>query len=128
VAAGRTARVARRLRLRDRQAACRPRDSSPRALTAPLDALRGVAGDEPAVDRAYGHRADLAAARAALRTLPRADREALLLRAVAELSFADIAVLMKTSPAAVKMRISRARRKLADSIPEHSHGRRTHTA
>jgi RNA polymerase sigma-70 factor (ECF subfamily) len=99
-----------------------------RALTAPLDALRGVAGDEPAVDRAYGHRADLAAARAALRTLPRADREALLLRAVAELSFADIAVLMKTSPAAVKMRISRARRKLADSIPEHSHGRRTHTA
>ena len=99
-----------------------------RALTAPLDALRGVARDEPGVDRVYDDRADLAVVLAALRTMPRADREALLLRAVGELSFADIAVLMNTSPAAVKMRISRARRKLADTVPEQSHGRRTHTA
>jgi DNA-directed RNA polymerase specialized sigma24 family protein len=63
-----------------------------------------------------------------LRTLPRVDREALLLRLVGDLPFADIAVLMNTSPAAVKMRISRARRRLAASPPEHLHGRRTHTA
>jgi len=99
-----------------------------RALSAPLDVLRGVARDQPAVDRAYENRVDLAIVLAALRTLPRADREALLLRLVGELPFADIAVLMNTSPAAVKMRISRARRRLAASLPEQSHGRRTHTA
>lgn len=99
-----------------------------RALTAPLDALRGVARDQPAVDRVYDDRADLAMVLAALRELPRADREALLLRIVGELSFDDIAALMNTSPAAVTMRISRARRKLADSLPEQTHGRRTHTA
>jgi RNA polymerase sigma factor (sigma-70 family) len=99
-----------------------------RALTAPLDTLRGVARDQPAVDRVYDDRADLAMVLAALRGLPRADREALLLRVVGELSFDDIAALMNTSPAAVKMRISRARRKLADFLPEQTHGRRTHTA
>jgi RNA polymerase sigma factor (sigma-70 family) len=99
-----------------------------RALTAPLDALRGVAHDEPAVDRVYDDRAELAAVLGALRALPRADREALLLRIVGDLSFEDIAVLMNTSPAAIKRRISRARRRLADLLPERSHGRRTHTA
>jgi RNA polymerase sigma-70 factor (ECF subfamily) len=99
-----------------------------RALTAPLDALRGVARDEPAADRIYDDRADLARVLGALRAFPRADREALLLRVVGELSFENIAILMNTSPAAVKMRLSRARRKLADSLPELSHGRRTHTA
>ena len=99
-----------------------------RALTSPLDVLRGVARDEPAVDRAYEDRADLATVLAALRTLPRVDREALLLRLVGDLPFTDIAVLMNTSPAAVKMRISRARRRLAASRPEHLHGRRAHTA
>jgi RNA polymerase sigma-70 factor (ECF subfamily) len=99
-----------------------------RALTAPLDVLRGVARNEPAVDRAYENRVDLAIVLAALRTLPRADREALLLRLVGELPFADIAVVMNTSPAAVKMRISRARRRLAAYLSEQAHGRRTHTA
>jgi RNA polymerase sigma factor (sigma-70 family) len=99
-----------------------------RALTAPLDALRGVARHEPGIDQAYDDRMEVAIVLAALRTLPRADREALLLRIVGELPFADIAVLMNTSPAAIKMRISRARRRLADLLPERSHGRRTHTA
>lgn len=99
-----------------------------RALTSPLDVLRGIARDERGVDRAYEDRADLGIVLATLRTLPRADREALLLRLVGDLPFADIAVLMNTSPAAVKMRISRARRRLAASLPEHLHGRRTHTA
>jgi RNA polymerase sigma-70 factor (ECF subfamily) len=56
-----------------------------RALTAPLDALRGVARDEPAVDRVYGDRVELTTVLAALRSLPRADREALLLRIFGEL-------------------------------------------
>jgi len=99
-----------------------------RALTAPLDALRGVARDEAGVDRAYEDRVDLATVLAALRTLPRADRDALMLRLVADLPFTDIAALMNTSPAAVKMRISRARRRLAALLPEHLHGRRTQTA
>jgi RNA polymerase sigma factor (sigma-70 family) len=99
-----------------------------RALTSPLDVLRGIARDERGVDRAYEDRVDLGIVLATLRTLPRADREALLLRLVGDLPFADIAVLMNTSPAAVKMRISRARRRLAASLPEHLHGRRTHTA
>jgi RNA polymerase sigma-70 factor (ECF subfamily) len=99
-----------------------------RALTAPLDSLRGVARDEPAVDRVYGDRVELTTVRTALRGLPRADREVLLLRSIGELSFEDIAVLMNASPAAIKMRISRARRRLAELLPERSHGRRTHTA
>jgi RNA polymerase sigma-70 factor (ECF subfamily) len=99
-----------------------------RALTVPLEVLRGVAGDEPAVDRSYEQRAELATVMTALRALPRADREALLLRLVGELPFTEIAVLMHTSPAAVKMRVSRARRRLVNSLPERSNGRRTHTA
>jgi RNA polymerase sigma-70 factor (ECF subfamily) len=99
-----------------------------RALTVPLDALRGVARDEPGVDQSYEDRTELATVMTALRALSRADRESLLLRLVGELPFTEIAVLMHTSPAAVKMRVSRARRRLAASLPERSHGRRTHSA
>jgi len=65
--------------------------------------------------------------RSALRKLPRRDRETLLLRAVGELSFGEVAAVMGTTPAAVKMRITRARRRLAALLPEDLHGR-THTA
>jgi len=99
-----------------------------RALLTPIDALRGVAGGEPGVDRSYEDRVELTLVMSAIDALPRPDREALLLRVVGELEFADIAVLLHTSPAAVKMRISRARRRLLASLPEHSHGRRTNTA
>jgi RNA polymerase sigma factor (sigma-70 family) len=99
-----------------------------RLVMAPLEALRGIARDEPGVERAYEQRTELARVVSALRGLPRVDREALLLRVVADLEFAEIAALMRTSPAAVKMRISRARRRLAASLPEYLHGRRTNTA
>ena len=99
-----------------------------RAVTVSLDVLRGVARDQPAVDEAYEQRAELSNVMTALGALPRADREALLLRLVGELPFTEIAVLMRTSPAAVKMRVSRARRRLVDLLPEVSHGRRAHTA
>jgi len=93
-----------------------------------LDALRGIAGDEPGVDRVYERRTELARVLSALRGLPRLDREVLLLRIVGELDFPDIAVLTHSSPAAVKMRISRARRRLVALLPEYLHGRRTNTA
>lgn len=99
-----------------------------RALTAPLDTLRGVAREEAGVDQSYEDRVELTTVLAALRALSRADREAMLLRIVGELPFDEIAALMHTTPAAVKMRISRARRRLAALLPEHVDGRRTHTA
>ena len=99
-----------------------------RALMAPLDALRNLAHDAPSAEQACEHRSELAVVRSALRLLSRADREALLLRAAGELSIEEIATLMLTTPAAVKMRISRARRRLAALVQEQSDGRRTQTA
>jgi RNA polymerase sigma-70 factor (ECF subfamily) len=99
-----------------------------RALVAPLDLIRGVAGNEPSVDNTYEHRAELAIVRSALRRLSRSDRDVLLLRSAGELSFEDIAAVVGASTAAVKMRISRARRRLAALVQEHSDGRRKQTA
>jgi len=101
---------------------------SRRALLAPLDALRDMAREEPTVEQAYEHRAELAIVRSALGDLSRKDREALLLRAVGELSFEEIAAVTGASTAAVKMRISRARRRLAALVQERLDGRRKQTA
>ncbi len=98
------------------------------ALMAPLDALRGVARNERGVEQSYQDRTELAIVLSAMRALSRADREALLLRLAGELPFDEIAVVMHTSRAAVKMRVSRARRRLAALIAEHADGRRKHTA
>jgi DNA-directed RNA polymerase specialized sigma24 family protein len=73
-------------------------------------------------------RRELSIVRSALRRLSRGDREALLLRTVGELSFEEIAALSRTSRAAIKMRISRARRRLAALLPEHADERRPRTA
>jgi RNA polymerase sigma-70 factor (ECF subfamily) len=98
-----------------------------RALMAPLDALREAAHREPSAERAFGDRSELTAVLAAVRRLRKADREALLLRVAGELDFDRIAALTRTTPAAVKMRISRARQKLRDLLPESGYGRRTGT-
>ena len=90
--------------------------------------MRCVARSEPGVEQTYQDRTELAIVLSALRALSRADRDALLLRVAGELPFDEIAVVMHTSPAAVKMRVSRARRRLAALLPEHADGRRTHTA
>jgi len=95
-----------------------------RALMAPLEAIRGMAGDRPGPEHAYERRTELALVRSALRSLSRVDREALLLRSVAELSFAEIAAVVGASPAAVKMRVSRARRRLAALVEEHGNAQR----
>jgi RNA polymerase sigma-70 factor (ECF subfamily) len=98
------------------------------ALMVPIDFVRGLAREEPTAEQAYGNRVGLRLALSALRALPRLDREALLLRSVAELSYEEIASVCASSPAAIKMRISRARRRLAAAMEEPSHGRRTRTA
>jgi RNA polymerase sigma-70 factor (ECF subfamily) len=99
-----------------------------RALMAPLDAVWNVSRPEPGVEEAYADRVELAAVLTAVRRLRRADREAMLLRIVGELPFEDIAAITQSTPTAVRMRISRARRRLAALLPEHGHGRRTRTA
>jgi RNA polymerase sigma-70 factor (ECF subfamily) len=99
-----------------------------RTLTAPLDALRGIARDGPSVEQIYDHRSELKTVSTALRRLSKADREVLLLRVIGELDFGEIAILMRTSEAAVRMRLSRARRRLAAFLAEPLHGRRTNTA
>jgi RNA polymerase sigma-70 factor (ECF subfamily) len=94
-----------------------------RALLAPVDVLRDAVHGGPDAEQADAGRAALIAVRAALRRLPRLDREALILRADGDLPLEAIARVMRTSPAAVKMRILRARRRLAALLAEPVHGR-----
>jgi RNA polymerase sigma factor (sigma-70 family) len=96
-----------------------------RAFAAPIDAIRHIARDEPGPEQSFDDRRELSVVLAALHTLSRVDREALLMRAVGGLSFEDIATVFHTSVAAVKMRVSRARRRLVTMLPEQSNGRRT---
>jgi len=83
-----------------------------RALLLPLDALRGREARGPTVEDAYIRRTELHEALTDLQALPRRDREALLLRAIGELSYEEIASVCGSSVAAVKMRVSRARRRM----------------
>jgi RNA polymerase sigma-70 factor (ECF subfamily) len=99
------------------------RANARRALMVPLDLLRDVVRREPGVDRSYQDRTELAIVLSAIRTLSRADREALLLRVAGELPFDQMAIVLRTSPAAVKMRVSRARRRLASLLAEPADGR-----
>ena len=96
-------------------------DGKPAFVVIPIDQWRQI-------ESTLEDRGELSFVRSALRTLSRIDREALLLRAVGELSYDDIAVLLHTSPAAVKMRVSRARKRLEVLLLEHADGRRTGTA
>jgi RNA polymerase sigma-70 factor (ECF subfamily) len=94
-----------------------------RALLAPVEVLRDAVHGAPDAEQAYAGRAALIEVRAGLRRLPRLDREALILRAAGDLPFEAIARVMRTSPAAIKMRIVRARRRLAALLAEPVHGR-----
>jgi RNA polymerase sigma-70 factor (ECF subfamily) len=98
-----------------------------RALMVPIDFIRALPHPEPTVEDAYMNRLELRAVLMGLRALPRRDREALLLRAVGELSYEDIASVCGSSAAAIKMRVSRARRRLAAPTEEPLHGQRRTT-
>jgi RNA polymerase sigma-70 factor (ECF subfamily) len=67
-------------------------------------------------DEAAAKRDDFRRAMAAVQTLPESDRNLLLLRAEGELSYEDIAVSTGLSVAAAKVRVFRARAKLAEVL------------
>ena len=99
-----------------------------RALTVPLEVLRGHQAGGPTVEEAYVTRTELRGALTDLQALPRRDREALLLRALGELSYEEIASICGSSVAAIKMRVSRARRRLSEFQEESINGRRRQPA
>ena len=89
------------------------------------------------IERAFGHRdgapdpeartlarAEHERVRAALARLPPRDREALLLVALGELPVAEAAATLHLSVSALKMRVHRARKRLALEL-EDDHGNRT---
>ena len=104
------------------------RANARRALLAPLDALNGALGREPGADERYEHRTELNVVLAAMRQLRRTDREVLFLRLAGELEMDEIAAITGTTPAAVKMRLHRARHRLAALLPESEYGKRKQTA
>ena len=89
-----------------------------RRQQAPLAALANGHGRHPDPDpeRRAVSRADLERTLAAIRELPRHEREALLLVAVGELSSDEAATLAGVSRSALKMRVLRARRRLQAAL------------
>jgi len=59
------------------------------------------------------HSAGIVALAQALETLPEHEREALELRVVGELPYADVAAQLGVRPAAARLRVSRALRRLS---------------
>lgn len=99
-----------------------------RALLMPIEVLRSHQAREPSVEDAYVTRTELRSALTDLRALPRRDREALLLRALGELSYQEIASVCGSSVGAIKMRVTRARRRLNEFHEEATNGRRRQPA
>lgn len=92
-----------------------------RALLSPLEVLHGARDPQVGVDVALEHRQAAHAVLQAIRHMPRRDREVLLLSATGELRIADIAAVTGATPAAVKMRLSRARQRLIALQREGNH-------
>lgn len=95
------------------------RASVRRRLLVPLTALKGASRlAEPGVEERAVARDELARTLAALRRLPGRDREALLLAAAGELPTGEAARVLGISPSAFKMRLHRARRRLAELLED----------
>lgn len=79
----------------------------------------GVLGEHvdqrPDPEEQAGARAELRAVLSALQTLPDADRAAVLLRADEQLSYEEIAAMLGISPGAARVKVHRARLKLAEA-------------
>jgi RNA polymerase sigma-70 factor (ECF subfamily) len=88
-----------------------------RALLLPLDAVFARRGGASATET-YERRTELQEVMRAMRKLRKADRDVLLLRAAGELPLDQIAKIAGISVAAVKMRLHRARTRLAQLIEE----------
>jgi RNA polymerase sigma-70 factor (ECF subfamily) len=92
-----------------------------RKLWVPIEQAFGRHDRAPSPERVALSRAEHKRARAALARLPRSDREALLLVALGEVSSAEAAEVLGLSVSALKMRIHRARKRLAVEL-EDGHG------
>jgi DNA-directed RNA polymerase specialized sigma24 family protein len=97
-----------------------------RALLAPLEALVGRTRPDGDAGVAYEHRQELALVLQAIRQLPRRDRDVLLLCAAGELRIPEIASVTGATPASVKMRLHRARRRLTALHPRRTDEHRRH--
>lgn len=89
-----------------------------RALTRPLEFVLAAQADANGIDAAYEQRAELQTVMATMRRMRAADREVLLLRAAGELSLNEIAIVTRSSVAAIKMRLHRARSRLTELLKE----------
>ena len=83
------------------------------------EARRGEIQEEPRdfapdPEAVSGARSELRAVLAALQRLPEVDRSALVMRAVDGLAYEDIAEALGVKPAAVRVKVHRARMKLAE--------------
>ena len=93
-----------------------------RALSKPLISFSRRERAIPGVG-SYEQRAELQMVIRTMKRLRRADREVLLLRAVGELSLDQIAIVTRSSVAAVKMRLHRARSRVTELLEEVPHAR-----
>lgn len=89
-----------------------------RRLASPLTLLLGTASPAPGPEEEALGRSRLRRAHAALGRLRAGDREALLLVVAGELPLAEGARLLSVSVPALKMRLHRARRRLAGFLEE----------
>jgi RNA polymerase sigma-70 factor (ECF subfamily) len=93
-----------------------------RRLWVPIDLVAGARDGRPDPEARAAARAEQARARAALAKLPRRDRDVRLMVAVGEMKLGDVAAALGLSLPAVKMRLLRARARLAALI-ETDHDR-----
>ncbi|HSD67438.1 MAG TPA: sigma-70 family RNA polymerase sigma factor [Vicinamibacteria bacterium] len=80
---------------------------------APLD--ERIADDRPDPEARAADQSRLQAVLAALRALPEVDRAAVLMRANGELTYEEIAAALRISVAAAKVKVHRARLRLAEA-------------
>jgi RNA polymerase sigma-70 factor (ECF subfamily) len=77
---------------------------------------RELATDLPSPERSAGAQERLRLVLAALRSLPETDRAAVLLRADQNLAYDEIAAVLEISASAAKVKVHRARLKLAEAL------------
>jgi RNA polymerase sigma-70 factor, ECF subfamily len=90
---------------------------------APLD--ERIADDRPDPEARAAGQSSLHAVLAALHDLPEVDRAAVLMRAKGELSYEEIAAALRISVAAAKVKVHRARLRLAEALETRGRGGET---
>jgi RNA polymerase sigma-70 factor (ECF subfamily) len=86
----------------------------------PLD--QRVVDDRPGPEARVAGQSRLQAVLESLRALPETDRAAVLMRADGELSYEEIATVLRISVAAAKVKVHRARLRLAEALSTRDQG------